>query len=94
MYSFLEQAMKDQGTDGVNYLWLLSANMPSGDWLYVGFPTSASFIRSGQMSRYCAMPDNSKKSTKKRKKGLGISKKQFHDLLDKDLQPIKKSDSE
>jgi len=90
-YSFFNQASEEQQTDGVNILWVLSAQMVSDDWLCRGVISQIGLIRNGKVERI-SMEGKTKRKAERRNKGLGLTNHQFHKILDKASQPIKKSE--
>jgi len=90
----LKLAVKEQGTDGVNISFILYAKMRSRDILYQGFIISPFLVLEEGLQGLTIEMDVKMKGHKREKKGIGIDPKQFHKILDKASQPIRKSEKE
>jgi len=88
-YEFFEQATIKQNTDGINISFILSSHMRDADWLVKGFIFSVDMIQSGKVTAIRGEL-KLKMKAEKRDKGIGITEKQFHDILKEDLQHIQK----
>lgn len=92
--SFLSQAREILGQhEAIIDVVAVSAKMVSGHWLTDAFVIPIVSIESGQIKGQ-TMSGKITSRTHKQKKGLGVSNKQFHKLLEKAAQPIKKPESD
>jgi hypothetical protein len=90
----LRLAVSEQGSDGVNIAFILSAKMRGRDILYRGLSIRPFFVADeilwGEvMETKREMPEEGKKQN-----GLGISKKQFDEIIKTASQPSEKSEKE
>ena len=90
----LRLAVSEQGSDGVNIAFILSVKMRGGDILYRGLNVHPFFVADEKIwgeviETKGEMPEEGKKQN-----GLGISKKQFAEIIKTASQPLEKSEKE
>jgi len=93
MYSFIDQMMREQQTDGTSIAYMLSANMRSADWLYTDGKIPIATLRTRGV-KSLGSRGRATKMTKRLKEERGTSQEQLYKLLNKASQPIKKSAQE
>lgn len=93
--NFLNDAMRDQSISTSDIAWILSANVGDYIWLWYGHTIPWGLIKNGGIIAMASKPKTKrarrKRNAQKQEEGqLGISKKQFDELIAKASQHIKK----